>query len=79
LTGSPGSISILKKSKQRRFSKKKTKVNGLQPGFAGSTRRVSQVTPDHDFSYFFFNLTWFQQRIDPPDRTGFRNYATKFM
>jgi hypothetical protein len=34
VTGSARSISIFKKnSKRRRFSKKKTKVNGLQPGF----------------------------------------------
>jgi hypothetical protein len=30
--------------------------------FSGSTRRV---TSGHDFSYFFFNLTRFQSRIDP--------------
>jgi hypothetical protein len=49
---------------------KKTKVNGLQPGFwpgfAGSTRWVGQVTPGHDFSYFFINLARFQPRVDPP-------------
>jgi len=45
LIGSAGSISILKKIQNGVFLvKKKTKVNGLQPGFlsgfAGSTRRV---------------------------------------
>jgi hypothetical protein len=36
------------------------KNKGLQPGFVGSTR---QVTPGHDFSYFFFIPVWFQSRI----------------
>jgi hypothetical protein len=56
-----------KNSKRRYFSKKnktkKTKVNGLQPGFAGSTRRVDWVKPGHDFSYFFFNPARFQPRV----------------
>jgi hypothetical protein len=47
--------------KRCRFNKK-TKVNGLQPGFAWSTRRVGRVTPSHDFFYFFFNPARFQPR-----------------
>jgi hypothetical protein len=58
----------LKKSKQRRFSKK-IKVNGLQSGFwpvfTGSTCRV---TLGHDFSYFFFNPT----RLQPRAGSGFK-------
>jgi hypothetical protein len=47
VTRSAGSIPILKKnSKWRRFSKKKTKINGLQPSFW-----PGQL--GHDFSYFF--------------------------
>jgi hypothetical protein len=49
-----------KKLKRHCFSKKKTKINGLQPDFVGSTRRV---TPGHDFFYFFFNPAWFQPRV----------------
>jgi hypothetical protein len=47
------------KSKQHRFSKKnkkKQKSTGLQPGLAGSTRRV---TPGFFFVRFFFNSARF--------------------
>jgi len=55
-----------KNSKRRRFSKKtKTKVNGLQPGFAGSTRRVGRVTSGHGLSYFLINPARFQPRVGP--------------
>jgi hypothetical protein len=43
----------MKKKNQNGVVLVKNKKNkGLQPGFVGSTR---QVTPGHDFSYFFFN------------------------
>jgi hypothetical protein len=75
LTGSPGfdrvagSIPILKKIQNDVVLVKKTKVNRLQPGFCrviwvtGSTRWVGQVTPGHDFSYFFINPARFQPRV----------------
>ena len=42
---------------------KKKKVNGLQPGFAGSTCWVCCVLSDHDFFYFFFSPAWFQSWV----------------
>jgi len=42
----------------------------LQPGFAGSTRRVGRVTPGHGLSYFFINPTQFQPRVDSPGRVS---------
>jgi hypothetical protein len=68
VAGSARSISILKKIQNgvilvKKNKTKKTKVNGLQPGFAGSTRRVDRVKPGHDFSYFFFNPARFQPRV----------------
>jgi len=69
-----GSIPIFKKIQNGIILAKKTKVNGLQPGFARSTRRVGRVTPGHDFFYFFINSTQFQPQIDRiPGQAGFQN------
>jgi hypothetical protein len=63
---------------------KKIKVNGFVTGswsgFTGSTRRVSQVTPDFFFPCFFFNPARFQPWIDrvldqPAKRIRFQNYT----
>jgi hypothetical protein len=73
---SAGLVFDLKKSKRCCFSKtKKTKVNRFATGsyrVAGSTRRVSRVTPG--FSFPCFSSTWSDFsprsagfRIDPPD------------
>jgi hypothetical protein len=49
----------------------------LQSDLAGSTRRVSQITPGFFFPCFFFNPARFQPRIarslvNPPGRAGFQ-------
>jgi hypothetical protein len=51
----------------------------LQPGLAGSTRRVNRVTPGFFFLYFFFNPARFRPRVNPPGRTGFQNYGLKII
>jgi hypothetical protein len=47
LTGLPGSTSILKKNQNNVVLVKKTKVNGLQPGFAWSTGSPGQPVGSH--------------------------------
>jgi hypothetical protein len=79
LTGLPGQFYFLKKSKRRRFSKKKPKVNGLQQDFlldlAGSTHLV---TLGFSFPYFFFNPALFQPRVPSrPARPGFKTMDVK--
>jgi hypothetical protein len=75
LTGLPGQFYFLKKSKRRHFSKKKPKVNRLQPDFlldlAGSTHRV---TLGFSFPYFFFNPALFQPRV--PGRPAGPSFKT---
>jgi len=69
--GLPGRVnSFKKKSKRRRFSKKKNKKNKSQrvchrvlTGSAGSTRRVSRVTPGFSFPLFFINPARFRPRV----------------
>jgi hypothetical protein len=59
-------------SKRRRFSKEKTKVNGLHrvlPGQPG--HRVN--LPGHGLCYFFINPTSFQPQVNPLGRAGFQN------
>ena len=57
--GRPDQSLILKKIQNGVvLVKKKTKVNGLQPGFDGSTE-----SPGPDFFYFFISPAWFQSRV----------------
>ena len=56
----------------------KTKVNGLQPGFAGSTGSA-ETTPNHDFFYFSstrlnFNPESIRLQINSSEGTKFQNY-----
>jgi hypothetical protein len=68
LTGSLGQLFFLK-SKRHYFCKKKTKVNGLQPGLAGSTGSLGQPAGSAGSHWvfpsliFFFNLARFQPRV----------------
>lgn len=84
LTGSPsrsGQI-FFKKSKRCLFSKKQQKSMGYNRVFLGhSGRRVSRVTSDFFFSYFFSTQPGFipGSRIDPLGRAGFQNYSYNFI
>ena len=54
------------KSKRRYFCKKKTKVNGLQPGLAGSTGSLRQLAGSRwvfPSPIFFFNPARFHPRV----------------
>ena len=69
VAGPVGSILFFFKSKQRRFSKKNNKSQQVCNRVAGSTRRVSRVTPGFFFPRFFFNPVGFQPRVcRVPDR-----------
>jgi len=84
LTGSAGSISILKKI-QNDVVLVKTKVNGLQPGFSGSTGSPGQPAGSigsHRVMTFSIlsstrpgsNPGSAGSRIDPSSRAGIQNY-----
>jgi hypothetical protein len=73
VAGSAGSISIFKKIQNGVvLIKKKTKINGLQSGFAGSTRRIDRVMTFHIFSSIRPGSSpWLAgSRIDPPGRVS---------
>ena len=61
------------KSKRCRFSKKKKKSTGLQPGLARSTRRISRVFP-----YPVFSSTRPSSSPESTRRAGFQNYGFNY-
>jgi hypothetical protein len=71
LTESSGSILFLKNQNDVVLVKK-TKVNRLPPGLAGSTYRVNWVTSSFFFSYFFFNPARFQPQVSRLGWAGFQ-------
>jgi hypothetical protein len=76
LTGSAGSIPILKKIQNGVvLIKKKQKSTGCNRVFdrvlPGQPGR--QVTPGHGLCYFFINPARFQPRVGLPGRAGFQN------
>jgi len=80
--GQSGQSLFKKNSKRRCFNKKKTKINELQPSFAGSPGQTTGSAESHRVITFpIFSSTRpgsspgpAGSRIDPPGRTGFQNY-----